>query len=155
MKPTKRARVARQRTRQLDDAFSEVRIPQRPRNGWIDSLREGLGMTKTQLAKRMGITRPSLSRLIGNETKGSITISSLENAADALGCEVRYVLFPRHPLSEMIHKQALRLAQQKLSRVNQSQALEASAMKSDSFSEATADLAKELEVRRPTDLWND
>lgn len=155
MKPTKRSRVARQQTRQLEHALANVRVPERPRNGWIDAIREALGMTKTQLAKRMGIARPSLNRLEANEVSGSITIASLQNAADALGCELRYALVPKAGLTEMVNKQALRRARQKLGRVNQSQALEASALESEKFAEAIADLAKELEVRRPTDLWND
>ena len=155
MKPTRRARVARQRTRQLENALREVRVPERPRNGWIASIREALGMTKTQLAKRIGIARPSLNQLETNEISGSITVASLQNAANALDCDLQYVLVPRQPLSEMVREQAIKRAQQRLSRVNQSQALEASAIASENLSDAVADLAKELEVQRPTDLWND
>jgi predicted DNA-binding mobile mystery protein A len=154
MKFTKRSRLARQRTRQLEDVLTEVRVPQRPRNGWIDSIREALGMTKTQLANRMGIARPSLNQLEANEISGSITINSLQNAAEALECELKYVLVPRQPLSDMVRKQVLHQAKLKLARINQSQALEASAMEPTSLSAAITDLAKELEVRRPTDLWN-
>ena len=155
MKPTKRSRVARQQTRQLELALSDVRVPGRPRNGWIDAIRAALGMTKTQLAKRMGIARPNLNQLAANEISGSITISSLQKAAEALGCELRYALVPKAALSEMVNDQALRRARQKIGRVNQSQALEASALESANLREAIADLAKELEVRRPADLWND
>ena len=155
MKATTRSRVARQRTRQLEDALATVRVPQRPRNGWIDAVRQALGMTKTQLARRMGIARPSLNRLEANEVNGTITVASLRKAADALGCDLQYVLVPRQPLSLMVGNQALRRAQQKLSRINQSQALEASAIDSDSLSEAITDLARELEMQRTTDLWND
>lgn len=155
MKPTQRSRVARQQTRQLDQALRDARVPERPRNGWIDAIREALGMTKTQLAKRMGIARPGINQLETNEMSGSITVASLQNAAEALGCELRYVLVPKASLKETVNKQALRRAQQKLGRVNQSQALEASAMESTNLQDATTDLAKELEVRRPTDLWND
>ncbi|NNF17640.1 MAG: helix-turn-helix domain-containing protein, partial [Gammaproteobacteria bacterium] len=94
MKPTKRSRVARQQTRHLEQALSDVRVAERPRNGWIDAIREALGMTKTQLAKRMGIPRPNLNQLEANEISGSITIASLQKAANALGCEFRYVLMP-------------------------------------------------------------
>jgi hypothetical protein len=103
----------------------------------------------------MGIARPNLNALEMNEISGSITLGSLQKAADALECELRYVLVPKCSLSETVRKQALHRAQQKLSRVNQSQALEASAMVPASLSQAIADLAQELEVQRPTDLWND
>ena len=55
----------------------------------------------------------------------------------------------------MVAEQALKRARDKLGRINQSQALEASAMESQSLSRAVTDLAKEIEVKRPADLWND
>ena len=112
-------------------------------------------MTKTQLAGRLGIARTGVNRLETNELKGAITIASLTNAAEDLGCELQYVLVPRQPLGDMVAEQALKRARDKLGRINQSQALEASAMESQSLSRAVADLAKEIEVKRPADLWND
>ncbi len=148
-------RVARQITRQLDDILAAVHLPSRPRIGWIASVRQALGMSKTQLAKRVGITRPSLDELESNELKETITLTSMSKIADALGCEVRYVLVPRKPLEHMIAERAMKKASTKLGRVNQSQALEASALEAASLSGAVVDLAKEYEVNRPADLWND
>jgi len=138
----------------MDDILHDVQVPLRPRGGWLSTMRQALGMTKTQLADRMGIARTGVNRLETNELKGAITIASLTNAAEALGCELQYVLVPRKPLGEMVAEQALKRARDKLGRINQSQALEASAMKSQSLSRAVVDLAKEIEVRRPADLWN-
>ena len=148
-------RVARQMTRQLDDILATADMPSRPRLGWIASIRQALGMSKTQLAKRVGITRPSLHELVSNELKETITLASLHKVADALGCDVQYVLVPRKPLEQMIAERALKIASTKLGRVNQSQALEASALEGASLSGAVVDLAKEYEVNRPADLWND
>lgn len=148
-------RVARQMTRQLDEILAAVHLPSRPRIGWIASVRQALGMSKTQLAKRIDITRPSLDELESNEFKETITLASLRKVADALGCDVQYVLVPRKPLEQMIAERALKKASTKLGRVNQSQALEASALEAASLSGAVVDLAKEYEVNRPTDLWND
>jgi predicted DNA-binding mobile mystery protein A len=139
----------------MDDILHDVQVPFRPRGGWLSTLRQALGMTKTQLAGRLGIARTGVNRLETNELKGAITIASLTNAAEALGCELQYVLVPRQPLGDMVAEQALKRARDKLGRINQSQALEASAMESQSLSRAVADLAKEIEVKRPADLWND
>ncbi len=155
MKRNQKPRVARQKTRQLDTLLATVHVPQRPRGGWVAAIRQALGMTQTQLAKRMGIARQSLNQLLDNEIEGTATLAGLQRAADALGCDLQYVLVPRQPLAQMVADQALRRAEQKLGRVNQSQALEASAMAADSFSNAVTDLAKELELQRPADLWND
>ena len=148
-------RVARQMTRQLDDVLLLANVPSRPRIGWIASIRQALGMSKTQLARRLDVARQSLDALESNELKGTITLSSMRNAADALGCDLQYVFVPRKPLEKMVVEQALRRAKKKLGRVNQSQALEASAIETDPLSRAITDLAKEIEVKRPADLWND
>ena len=148
-------RVARQITRQLDDVLATANIPSRPRNGWIATIRQALGMSKTQLAKRIDIARQSLDDLESNEVRETITLASLRNAADALGCDLQYALVPRKPLEKMITEQALKKASNKLARVNQSQALEASAIDAEPLSRAVADLAKEIEIKRPASLWND
>ena len=148
-------RVARQRTRQLDDVLAAANVPSRPRSGWIAAIRQALGMSKTQLARRVNVARQSLDELESNELKGTITLASLRNAADGLGCDLHYVLVPRKPLEQMVAAQALRRASKKLGRINQSQALEASAIEKESLSRAVTDLAKEIEVKRPADLWND
>lgn len=155
MKTSQRSRVARQRTAQMDDILHNVHVPDRPRGGWLSTIRQALGMTKTQIAERLGIARTGVNRLESNELKGSVTIASLSRAAEALGCELQYVFVPRKPLEKMVAEQALRRASKKLGRVNQSQALEASAIETESLSRAITDLAKEIEVKRPTDLWND
>jgi predicted DNA-binding mobile mystery protein A len=142
-------------TRQFDDTLTAVDMPSRPAIGWIASIRQALGMSKTQLANRIGVTPPSVFELESNEVKKTITLSSLHKAADALGCDLQYVLLPRRPLEKLIAEQALKKASLKLGRVNQSQALEASALEANTLSRAIADLAKEFEVTRPTDLWND
>lgn len=148
-------RLARQKTRQLDDELVVANIPSRPRSGWIAAVRQALGMSKTQLARRMNIVRQSLNDLESNELKGTITLASLRNAADGLGCDLQYVLVPRKPLQQMVADQALHRASKKLGRINQSQALEAAAIEAESFSRAVTDLATEIEILRPADLWND
>ena len=148
-------RLARQRTRQLDDVLAAAHVPTRPRTGWIASIRQALGMSKTQLARRINIARQSLDDLEANEVKETITLASMRNAADALGCDLQYVFVPRKPLEKLIAEQALRRANEKLGRINQSQALEASAIETGPLSRAVTDLAKEIEMKRPADLWND
>jgi hypothetical protein len=85
----------------------------------------------------------------------SATLDRLERVARELGCELRHVLVPKVPLESMIAEQALRRAEKKLGRVNQSQALEASAMSADSLASTVADLARELELNRAADLWDE
>ncbi len=155
MPSSAQSRTARQRTKQIDDMIATASVPNKPRSGWLAAIREALGMNKTQAAKRVGITRQSLAELESNELRGAITLATLQNTAAALGCELAYVLVPKKPIAKMVSEQALCRAKQKLKRVNQSQALEASAVNDVTLSEVVLDLARELEVERPADLWND
>lgn len=155
MPSSAQSRTIRQRTRQLDEIIENAKVPCKPRNGWLSAIREALGMNKTQAARRVGITRQSLAELETNETKGAITLSTLQNTAEALGCDLAYMLVPKKPLAKMVSEQALRRARQKLKRINRSQALEASAVDDRILSGTILDLAREFEVERPADLWNE
>ena len=147
-------RAARQATRHLDQRLSDLNIPSTPRGGWVRAVRNALGMTQTQFARRMQISQQGAALLESAEVDGGITLDRLNRAANALGCDVQYVLVPRKPLETMIGEQALKRAEQKLARVNRSQALEASALASEAFDVTVEDLARELATNRPTDLWN-
>ena len=152
-KPTSRA--ARQATRRLDEKIAHLQVPAVPTGGWVRAVRTALGMTQAQLARRMAIARQNVASLEPNELNGNVTLSRLARAAEELGCELRYVLVPKQPLEEIVANQARRRAEQKLGRVNRSQALEASAMSADSLSNTVADLARELEMNRAADLWDE
>lgn len=119
------------------------------------AIRTALGMTQAQLAKRMGIARQNAASLETDELNGNVTLARLMRAAEELGCELRYLLVPKQPLQDMVASQARRRAEQKLGRVNESQALEASAMSADSLSDAVVDLAREMEMNRAADLWDE
>ncbi|VAX03953.1 hypothetical protein MNBD_GAMMA20-319, partial [hydrothermal vent metagenome] len=94
MRPKERA-VAR---RQLDKRLNLLRDSEsfvRPSRGWIKAIREALGMTTTQLAKRLGVVQSRTVAIEQAEAKGSITLNSLEKAANALDCRLVYALVPR------------------------------------------------------------
>ena len=73
----KKARLAAQSRSQLDERFRELGPAKRytpPVRGWIKALREALGMSTAQLAKRLGIKQPSLVALEQSEAKGTIEL---------------------------------------------------------------------------------
>ena len=113
MRPEDRT-VAR---RQLDKRLNLLRNSEafaRPPRGWIKAVREALGMTTAQLAKRIGVSQPRAVAIENAETKGSITLDSLERAAHALDCRLVYALVPRNPLDELVTERAERLAKQRM-----------------------------------------
>ena len=88
--------------RQLDIALNcwrDANLPARPSSGWIKAIREGIGMTATHLAARLGVATSTVTRLETSEADDTITLASLRRAAEALNCELQYSLVPRLSLS--------------------------------------------------------
>ena len=123
---------------QLDAALRAVQTAPLPTGGWIRAIREALGMSRNQLAKRLGIAR--LNNLEGNEVSGGVTLARLQRAANALGCRLVYALVPKSSLEETVKLQAFRQAKFLLGHVNVSQ---------------VEDLAEEFMINRPRSLWDD
>ena len=65
-----KARLAAQSRLHLDDRFREIGSVTRyspPVRGWIQAVREALGMTTAQLAKRLRVKQPSVVALEQSE----------------------------------------------------------------------------------------
>lgn len=143
---------------QLDKRLSGLRaIAQTPRpsRGWVHAIRQALGMTTAQLARRMGVSQPRVVKLESAEMDGSITLESLERAAEALGCRVSYVLMPEKPLGEMLKARAEEIASRRSALVDHTMHLEAQGVKDAMARDAVKkQLAKDL-LRRPARLWDE
>ena len=98
----------------LDQRLAPVRIQAdalaAPRTGWIRAIREALGMSATQLARRMGVAQPTLTKLEQSEAADRIQLDSLRRVAAALDCDVVYALVPRRPLQEMVEARRVLVA---------------------------------------------
>jgi predicted DNA-binding mobile mystery protein A len=143
---------------QLDKRLAALRPLARtpkPSRGWVRAIRETLGMTTRQLAERMRISQPSLVKLEKSEAAGTITLGSLERAAQALGCRVVYALVPIKPLTETIEERASMLADRQVSSVEQTMRLEAQEVTNKTErKQARRRVAQEL-LRRPARLWDE
>jgi predicted DNA-binding mobile mystery protein A len=108
-------------------------------------------MTAEQLGERMGITQPSVKRLELSEAEGTIQLSTLRRAAEALNCEVIYVLVPRKTLQETYDEAARAVARQQFGRVSHSMALEDQAVDDEEEDERLRRyIAEELD---PREIW--
>src|ERR1700694_5749489 len=106
----KKAKLAAQSRLRLDARFQEFGPAKRfaqPVRGWIRAIREGLGMSSAQLAKRLGVKQPSVVELEHSEAKGTIQLATLRRAAEALDCTLVYALIPNKPLEKMVRDRAL------------------------------------------------
>jgi len=95
-----------------------------PRQGWVYTIRTALGMTQSQLARRLGVSATSVSTLEKREASGTATIARLQSAADALDCDLRIAFVPRKGLQRAVEDQAVRKAKEELERIVHTMRLE-------------------------------
>ena len=74
--------------------FRESMHSPKPSIGWARSIRQSLGMSAEQLARRLGVSRATIVTLERSEARGRITLASLEKLSRGLGCRVVYALVP-------------------------------------------------------------
>lgn len=126
-----------------------------PRGGWIKAVRESLGMSAEQLGARIGISKQAVLKIEANEARRSLTLSSLEQAAGALGCRLAYAIVPDEALDARLDSRASRVARRKLERARHSMALEAQAPPPALHELQVRELAQELKARLSRDLWDE
>src|SRR5580700_3536232 len=122
-----KARLAAQSRSHLDDRFRELEPVTRytpPVRGWIQAVREALGMTTAQLAKRLGVKQPTVVAMEQSEAKGTIELSTLRRVAEALDCTLVYALVPNKPLEAMVRERARIFSRRRRAPVEHSMLLE-------------------------------
>ena len=63
--------------------------------GWIREMRQAIGMPVDDLARRMGVKRREVNRMVRAEENERIMLATLRRAAEGLGCELVYGLVPK------------------------------------------------------------
>ncbi len=128
---------------------------ERPCLGWVRTIREGLGMTNAQLARRIGVGAPqSVEEMQRNEVRRAIKLETLHKLADALDCEFVYALVPRKPLQNILRERASALAQRVLKRVSHSMKLEGQGISREAQARDLNRRVARLLAGDPRKLWD-
>ncbi len=144
--------IARDR---LDDRLSRLRPlaeVARLHTGWIRALRDALGMSGADLARRMGVSQQRIPAIERGEKNMTIKLDTLMRAADALDCELVYALVPRSSLNDMVTAQAQRRASEHVRRVTQHSRLEGQQPAAADIAAQIEELAADFAERRR--LWS-
>lgn len=108
-------------------------------------------MSSTELAARIGVSQQTIPDLERSEQRDTIRLETLRRAADALDCELIYVLQPRTTLDDSVQQQAKRKAAKHLERVTHHSRLENQSVTSQDIDAQLDELAAEFIDRRG--LW--
>jgi predicted DNA-binding mobile mystery protein A len=144
--------------RQLSDylksisAFKQVNLPAK---GWVRAVRDGLLMSRRQLADRLGLSTSRIQRLEQDEVSGAVTIKTMRRTAEALDCVFVYAIIPRESIEETVNTQAHKKASKYLQKTNHSMLLEDQAVNEDSYDYALDSLSAQIINKSSRTLWDD
>ena len=136
-------------------AFLREQTLARPRSGWIRAIRDALGMSTRQLARRMGVVQSRIVALEQAEANDATTLKSLREAAAALDCQLVYALVPNAPLDTIVHNRAAAKARAQLAPVAQGMLLENQSLTATRMDEEHQRLIAEILSEPLRHLWED
>ena len=147
----KLARVAAQSRARLDQRLAQFGPAEQyraPSRGWIRAIREALGMTAAQLAKRLGVRQPTIVDIERSEEKGTIEVATLRRVAEALDCTLAYALIPKQPLETTVRARARALLRQRRQPIEHSMLLEDQDVAEPLSDKQVEDIIRETSPRR-------
>lgn len=133
-------------------AFKQVNLPAK---GWVRAVRNGLLMSRRQLADRLGLSTSRIQRLEQDEASGAVTIKTMRRTAEALDCVFVYAIIPRDSIEETVNTQAKKKASEYLHKTNHSMSLEDQAVNEDSYQYSLDSLAEQIINKSSRSLWDD
>jgi len=126
-----------------------------PPEGWLRTIRTALRMSGPQLASRLGVTKARISKAEKDEITGSLTIKTMQNMAEAMGCRFVYAVIPEAEVEEVIKRRAIQKAREKVKSASTHMALEAQTLSKDQLEFEIERIAAEIVEKMPSDLWSD
>jgi predicted DNA-binding mobile mystery protein A len=125
-----------------------------PKQGWIKTIREALGLSARQLGEKTGIDQSRISRLENAEKDGSLKLSSLQKIAKGLNMRFVYAFVPEESLEQMVRVQAKKIALKKFNQLNNTMRLEKQGLSGEERKKALEDMVEQILIDQPKDFWD-
>jgi predicted DNA-binding mobile mystery protein A len=141
---------------QLDKKLEPLKVLAKsgmPENGWIKAIREALGMSTSDLGKKVGIDQSRISRLENSEKDGNIKLSSMQKIAQGLEMEFIYGFVTGGKLEKMVREQAHKIAVERMKRLNHTMRLELQELSNNEKERALKDMIDKILIDKPKDFW--
>jgi predicted DNA-binding mobile mystery protein A len=151
----KKSQLAARARQSLDSRFETIPPAATltpPIRGWIRAIREALGMTSAQLAKRLKVSQPAIATIEQSEAKGTIQLATLRRVAAAMNCTLAYTLVPNKSLETTVRDQARKVARRRLQSVDHTMLLENQQSKSSALEAQIDAYVRDMDLRA---LWDE
>ena len=126
-----------------------------PKEGWLRTVRTALGMSGTQLAKKLGVTKARISKAEQDEPHGSVTLKTMQTRAEAMGCKFVYAIVPKQNVEDVIKERAIEKARTQVKAASTHMALEAQSLSKEQLEFEIERIAAQIMDKMPSDFWND
>jgi len=103
----------------------------------------------------MSVTRQDISKIERNELTGSVTLKTMQNIAEAMGCRFVYAIVPRNRVEDILAERARIIATRIVETTNKHMALEDQALSGKQIAGEIKRLQHDLLKDMPSDFWND
>ena len=138
----------RQLIRLLEQSAKAIGQIEVPEKGWITTMRQALGMSAEQVARRKGVTRNAVYQAERSEKEGAVSLNQMEKLAEAMGGRFVYAIVPNKPIESIRYTQALKNARA-MAKVDDLFASLSQDDKQDWIDDTAAQLLHDM----PTDFW--
>ncbi len=126
-----------------------------PQEGWLRTVRTALGMSGTQLAKKLGVTKARISKAEQDEPHGSVTLKTMQTMAEAMDCKFVYAIVPKKNVENVIKERAIEKARARVKTASTHMALEAQSLSKKQLEYEIERIAAQIVDKMPSDFWND
>ena len=151
----KQKKLAREQLDETMKSFKSLKAMSAPRKGWIRAIRDTLGMTGVQLAKRLKVNQQRVARIEQDEVLGKVTLNTMQNAAEAMDCVFVYGVVARDSLEQIVREQAELVAKKRMARSNQMMRLEKQELSEAEKAKALQTIIDEIVETMPKSLWDE
>lgn len=124
-----------------------------PNRGWIFYIRNALSISTGNLAKLMGRKQPSVVAMEQREADKSITLETLEKAANAVGCDVFYAFVPKDSFEKFVDSKRRELVNRIITETNLTMSLEEQGLSKKEIAEQTNLLMDDMRIKPLKKLW--
>jgi len=146
---------AYQQLSEFIDKIAAFKVVTVPAKGWVRAIRDGLGMSRRQLAMRLGLSVSRIQRLEQDEVTGSVTLKTLRRTAEAMDCVLVYAIIPRTTLDDTLRKQARYKAKKHLQNISHTMSLESQALDTKANQAMLDQLSQQLLEKSKRQLWDE
>jgi len=130
----------------------------RPKAGWIRTVRGALGMSVSQLARRLDVSRAAIYQAEQAEPEGKLTLKRMSEIAQAMNCRFVYGIVPAgtaQTIEDVIEARAHKLAREITMGTSTHMALEAQSLTKGQLDAECARVARDILADRPSSIWDE